>query len=120
MMPSMRNGHQRCCVSAARNVATMANTPSTRAYAPKRIPIATHVAPGHRYAKIPKITAAMPRTSHVHQLRVSEWSIGPLVTLPENIAVLHSNAFGEAGNQERSSHPFPLYFPMQKREKIPS
>ena len=39
------------------------------------------VAPGQRYAKMPKITATMPRMSNAHQLRAKTLTLGDLICI---------------------------------------
>src|SRR5579872_951988 len=69
MNPSIASGHQRSCVNAALNAATIAKIPSMNAYTPNTRMSATPVAPGHKNARIPKMHAASPRIKSAHQFR---------------------------------------------------
>src|SRR5579863_3412416 len=96
-IPSIKNGHQRWPVSAARTVATIAKIPSTNAYAPKKIAIVIQVTPGHFQARTPKMIAAIPRISHTHQLRVRRCTITRFLSqLLQHVAVLQVDALDQA------------------------
>ena len=60
------------------------------AYAPKKIAIVNLVKPGHSQARTPKMTAAIPRINHVHQLRVRVSTIEKL-----RMALLNDPAIGQ-------------------------
>jgi hypothetical protein len=53
------------------NAEKIEKIPSTIAYAPKKTTSTSSVMPGQISARIPKMIAAMPRTSTTHQVRAS-------------------------------------------------